>query len=102
MKRCPLCFQWHANTIGACPPLEEPAVDRLKDDALIQADPPYIQAALESAKAAREFLETEKAAELLKADGSTRAMLCRECGQNFERIYSETVCMYCREVIERP
>ena len=49
-----------------CPPPEEIAADLLKDDPMLTPeDPPYVKAALESAKVSQELRAVEKAAALL-------------------------------------
>lgn len=104
MRRCPLCFRWHENKVHGCPPPEEIAADLLKDDSMLTPeDPPYVKAALESAKAASARLEVEKAAALLKAEGESQEGMinCRTCEHPFQQIFGETQCMFCREGVER-
>jgi len=102
MKRCPLCFRWHENKVHGCPPPEEIAVD-LDDSMLTPEDPPYVKAGLEAAKAAREFLEVEKAADLLKTEGGTKEQVtisCRTCTRPFHQLFGESQCMFCRRGAE--
>ena len=86
-----------------CPPPEEIAADLLKDDPMLTPeDPPYVKAALESAKVSQELRAVEKAAALLKAeDGTDRMIFCRTCEHPFQQIFGETQCMFCREGVER-
>ena len=78
-------------------------------DALLKTEnPPYVQAALESAKAAREFLAVEKAAELLKADGEVVSKdarfvtryTCRRCRLEFNSSRNAANAKFCPRCIE--
>lgn len=99
MRRCPLCFGWHENVVGGCPPLEEVPVKPVRASYIQTENPPYVRAALESATAAREFLEVEKAAELLKAEDGKLNYKCRRCKKEFWSA-SEAPCWFCDPCIK--